>query len=44
MMGTTNNVGGGAKGAMTPWLSAIRAILFLALEWGKQTWHVPARR
>ncbi len=39
----TNEVGSGVKGA-APWLSAIKAILFLAFEWGKQAWYMPARR
>jgi hypothetical protein len=29
---------------VTPWLSGIKAILFLALEWGKQSWYQPVRR
>jgi hypothetical protein len=44
MMVSTKAVGGDMKGGVTPWLSAVRAILFLAIEWGKQTWHMPVRR
>ena len=44
MTSSTNAAGGGVKGGGTPWLSGIRAILFLAFEWGKQSWYLPVRR
>jgi hypothetical protein len=44
MTSSTNAAGGVVKGAATPWLSGLRAILFLAFEWGKQSWHMPVRR
>ena len=43
-MAITNEAAGGVMGAVRPWLTAIRAILFLGLEWAKDTWHVPTRR
>jgi hypothetical protein len=43
MMVSTNEVGGTVEGTVTPWRSAVRAILYLAVEWARQS-LVYARR
>ena len=37
MIANINTAGDFAEAAVTPWLSGIRAILYLALEWTKQS-------